>query len=122
MLIKKLIEIIIADVAELESSNERVRRTEKRVRRVVPWSILCEIGRTNKIGYHKRDDAPARLPKKEMDKKLIEIIIADVAELADAPDLGSGAQACRFNPCHPHQKNSATRGGAIFLNQTGVEA
>jgi len=29
---------------------------------------------------------------------------ADVAELADAPDLGSGTKVCRFNSCHPHHK------------------
>ena len=28
---------------------------------------------------------------------------AGVAELADAPDLGSGGFPCRFDPCHPHQ-------------------
>ena len=27
---------------------------------------------------------------------------ADVAELADAPDLGSGGQPCRFKSCRPH--------------------
>ena len=27
---------------------------------------------------------------------------ADVVELADTPDLGSGARACRFKSCHPH--------------------
>ena len=29
---------------------------------------------------------------------------AGVAELADAPDLGSGGRPCRFNSCHPHFK------------------
>ncbi len=29
-------------------------------------------------------------------------IIADMAELADAPDLGSGGQPCRFDSCYPH--------------------
>ena len=27
---------------------------------------------------------------------------ADMVELADTPDLGSGAQACRFKSCYPH--------------------
>ena len=27
---------------------------------------------------------------------------ADVAELADALDLGSSPRGCRFNSCHPH--------------------
>ena len=25
-----------------------------------------------------------------------------MVELADTPDLGSGARACRFKSCHPH--------------------
>ena len=25
-----------------------------------------------------------------------------MAELADAPDLGSGGRPCRFDSCHPH--------------------
>ena len=29
---------------------------------------------------------------------------AGVAELADAPDLGSGGHPCRFKSCHPHQQ------------------
>ncbi len=28
---------------------------------------------------------------------------ADMVELADTPDLGSGAKACRFKSCYPHQ-------------------
>ena len=27
-----------------------------------------------------------------------------MAELADAPDLGSGGRPCRFDSCHPHRK------------------
>ena len=27
---------------------------------------------------------------------------ADMAKLADAPDLGSGGRPCRFKSCHPH--------------------
>ena len=30
------------------------------------------------------------------------IIHADVAELADALDLGSSTSVCRFDSCHPH--------------------
>ena len=33
---------------------------------------------------------------------LVLIAYADVAELADAPDLGSGGRPCRFDSCHPH--------------------
>ena len=29
-------------------------------------------------------------------------VYAGVAELADAPDLGSGGRPCRFKSCHPH--------------------
>ena len=29
--------------------------------------------------------------------------LAGVAELADAQDLGSCVNSCRFDPCHPHQ-------------------
>ena len=32
--------------------------------------------------------------------------LAGVAELADAPDLGSGGFPCRFKSCHPHQKKT----------------
>ena len=40
-------------------------------------------------------------------------IFAGVAELADAPDLGSGGSPCRFDPCHPH--HSKVRGSnAIY--------
>ena len=32
------------------------------------------------------------------------IFFADMAELADAPDLGSGGQPpCRFDSCYPHK-------------------
>ncbi len=30
-----------------------------------------------------------------------------MAELADAPDLGSGSQECRFDPCYPYQKTTS---------------
>ena len=38
---------------------------------------------------------------------------ADVAELADAPDLGSGGRPCRFDSCHPHLE-------AVILDISGV--
>ena len=31
---------------------------------------------------------------------------ADMAELADAPDLGSSSKECRFNSCYPHQRKN----------------
>ena len=37
---------------------------------------------------------------------LFVLFYADVVELADTPDLGSGARACRFKSCHPHKKAS----------------
>ena len=30
-------------------------------------------------------------------------LFADMAELADAPDLGSGGRPCRFDSCYPHE-------------------
>ena len=30
---------------------------------------------------------------------------AGMAELADAPDLGSGGRPCRFKSCYPHKKD-----------------
>ena len=38
---------------------------------------------------------------------------ADVAELADAPDLGSGGRPCRFDSCHPQLE-------AVILEISGV--
>ena len=31
---------------------------------------------------------------------------AGMAELADAPDLGSGVNSCRFDSCYPHHKEA----------------
>ena len=31
---------------------------------------------------------------------------AGMVELADTPDLGSGAKACRFKSCYPHHFKS----------------
>ena len=31
---------------------------------------------------------------------------ADMAELADAPDLGSGGRPCRFKSCYPQTKEA----------------
>ena len=39
-----------------------------------------------------------------MDRRLPTIKYADVAELADAPDLESGGRPCGFESHHPHQK------------------
>ena len=41
---------------------------------------------------------------------------ADVAKLADAPDLESGGQPCRFKSCHPHQ-NQKPLYIAVILTQ-----
>ena len=46
---------------------------------------------------------------------------AGVAELADAPDLGSGGYPCRFKSCRPHQKGAVSNANfrafeaALFL-------
>ncbi len=32
---------------------------------------------------------------------------ADMAELADAPDLGSGGRPCRFKSCYPQDLQAA---------------
>ena len=40
---------------------------------------------------------------------------ADVVELADTPDLGSGAQAYEFKSLHLHQRKNAHYFGALFL-------
>ena len=34
------------------------------------------------------------------------LLHADMAELADAPDLGSGGRPCRFKSCYPHEKKT----------------
>ena len=46
---------------------------------------------------------------------------AGVAELADAPDLGSGGSPCRFKSCRPHQKRMlvARRSSIFFLFGAG---
>lgn len=30
-------------------------------------------------------------------------VFADMVELADTPDLGSGGRPCRFESCYPHE-------------------
>ncbi len=47
-----------------------------------------------------------------------------MAELADAPDLGSGGRPCRFKSCYPHKiRNSEafiTFGFLIFICLTSI--
>ena len=44
------------------------------------------------------------------------ILYADVAELADALDLGSSGRPCRFDSCHPQQvKKIETQYVLVFL-------
>ena len=38
-------------------------------------------------------------------RTLIKKEYADVAELADALDLGSSSSECRFDSCYPHSKS-----------------
>ena len=42
-------------------------------------------------------------------------VYADVVELVDSLDLGSNAQACRFESCHPHQEDQDPNGVVVFL-------
>ena len=39
---------------------------------------------------------------------------AAVAELADAPDLGSGGRPCRFDSCQPHEREMV---GSLVLSR-----
>ena len=41
---------------------------------------------------------------------------AGMAELADAPVLGTGGQPCRFDPCYLHQKTKAKSFLLIKMN------
>lgn len=36
-----------------------------------------------------------------------------MVELADTPDLGSGAKACRFKSCYPYQHLNLTNGSVM---------
>ena len=38
-----------------------------------------------------------------MNGRLIGLLFADMAELADALDLGSSGRPCRFDSCYPHE-------------------
>lgn len=40
-----------------------------------------------------------------VDIKLLNLIHAGMAELADALDLGSSSSECRFDSCYPHGKS-----------------
>ncbi len=40
-----------------------------------------------------------------------------MAELADAPDLGSGGRPCRFKSCHPHFISFIKTRGLFFYEQ-----
>ena len=39
---------------------------------------------------------------------------ADMAELADALDLGSSGRPCRFDSCYPH-KEAISTGNTVFV-------
>ena len=45
---------------------------------------------------------------------------ADMVELVDTPDLGSGAQACRFKSCCPHKKVRYRSDTSLFYAVTGA--
>ena len=42
---------------------------------------------------------------------LVCLLFADMVELADTPDLGSGAKACRFKSFYPYQLQTAQQCG-----------
>ena len=44
------------------------------------------------------------------------VLNADMAELADAPDLGSGGRPCRFKSCYPHFKKDGIYRLFLFQN------
>ena len=43
------------------------------------------------------------LPEKSAIINMLSVLYAGVAELADAPDLGSGGRPCRFKSCYPQE-------------------
>ena len=52
-----------------------------------------------------RDDNMASVSKEVLAERKL---YADVAELADALDLGSSGRPCRFDSCHPHYMGNAS--------------
>lgn len=50
-----------------------------------------------------------------VDIKLLNLIHAGMAELADALDLGSSGRPCRFDSCHPHYKTAECAKTVRFL-------
>lgn len=40
---------------------------------------------------------------------IILVVPAGMAELADAPDLGSGGRPCRFKSCYPHDLKNPSK-------------
>lgn len=49
-----------------------------------------------------------------VDIKLLNLIHAGMAELADALDLGSSSSECRFDSCYPHDKSLMTTDIAVI--------
>ena len=47
---------------------------------------------------------------------------AGMAELADAQDLGSCVNSCRFDPCYPHQTKTSPDWGLFWFEVIGREA
>ncbi len=44
-----------------------------------------------------------------------------MVELADTPDLGSGARACRFKSCYPHIVIGERELSYYYMRITGLE-
>ena len=47
-----------------------------------------------------------KLKMRQTHDNLIKLVYADMAELADAPDLGSGGKPCRFKSCYPQHEGN----------------
>ena len=56
-----------------------------------------------------RGSNPRTLTSSSIQFMIDDIFYADVAELADALDLGSSSSECRFDSCHPHYSLRAVK-------------
>ena len=63
-----------------------------------------EFEKAHKQGELRRNGARRLCLKSSRVRGCKKIKYAGVAELADAQDLGSCVNSCRFKSCHPHQK------------------
>ena len=73
---------------------------------------ICATTRSVVVAYFQRKYAGVFVLRTSKERKAFFrqrhtalISFAGVAELADAQDLGSCVNSCRFKSCHPHQKH-----------------